>query len=215
MRQPSPTPTPLSERSLVPLEPAQADHRCPSVAPVHRLRHPPAYQATRKFIWRKELQPIAVGMKRQAEMAWLSDLPAHAVLDTVARLISERKAGPSRRRSSSARGQATEITDAAASVPKLISGGDLPEGRLLASRIWRSRRSSSVPVPSRCPLRASRLGLTSACPRSSPSSTERSLKKSRLPGICARRWRRAHQGAAEERISPQAGAGAASRGDPS
>jgi putative transposase len=58
------------------------------------------YQATRKFIWRKELQSIAVGMKRQAEMAWLSDLPAHAVLDTVARLdgalrrmISERKAG--------------------------------------------------------------------------------------------------------------------------
>ncbi len=117
------------------------------------------YQATRKFIWRKELQPIAVGMKRQAEMAWLSDLPAHAVLDTVARLdgalrrmISERKAGrkcgfpkPKKKfvRESGIYcvGQATEITDAAASVPKLgrirISGGDLPEGRLLASRIWR------------------------------------------------------------------------------
>ena len=59
-----------------------------------------AYAATGKFLWTKQWQPIAVGMKRQPELAWLADLPAHAVLDTVARLdgalrrmISERKAG--------------------------------------------------------------------------------------------------------------------------
>ena len=59
-----------------------------------------AYAAIGKFLWTKQLQPIAVGMKRQPELAWLADLPAHAVLDTVARLdgalwrmISERKAG--------------------------------------------------------------------------------------------------------------------------
>jgi len=58
------------------------------------------YAAIGKFLWTKQLQPIAVGMKRQPELAWLADLPAHAVLDTVARLdgalwrmISERKAG--------------------------------------------------------------------------------------------------------------------------
>ncbi len=58
------------------------------------------YQATGRFIWRKELQPIAVGMKRQDGLDWLADLPAHAVLDTVARLdgalrrmVNERKVG--------------------------------------------------------------------------------------------------------------------------
>jgi transposase len=30
------------------------------------------YQATSKFIWRKELQPIAVGMKRQTGLEWLA-----------------------------------------------------------------------------------------------------------------------------------------------
>ena len=58
------------------------------------------YAATGKFLWAKQLQPIAVDMKRAPETVWLADLPAHAVLDTVARLdealrrmISERKAG--------------------------------------------------------------------------------------------------------------------------
>jgi putative transposase len=58
------------------------------------------YAASGKFLWTKQLQPIAVGMKRVPETTWLADLPAHAVLDTVARLdgalrrmISERKAG--------------------------------------------------------------------------------------------------------------------------
>jgi Helix-turn-helix domain len=38
------------------------------------------YQATGKLLWREQLQPIAVGMKRQGGMEWLADLPAHAVL---------------------------------------------------------------------------------------------------------------------------------------
>jgi hypothetical protein len=57
-------------------------------------------KATGKFLWRKQLQPIAVGMKRQGGMEWLAELPAHAVLDTVARMdaalrrmVNERKAG--------------------------------------------------------------------------------------------------------------------------
>ena len=58
------------------------------------------YEATGKFLWKKQLQPIAVTMKRQPETAWLADLPAHAVLDTAARMdaalrrvVKERKAG--------------------------------------------------------------------------------------------------------------------------
>ncbi|MDT7953500.1 MAG: transposase [Acetobacteraceae bacterium] len=65
-----------------------------------RDREKAEYAATGKFLWRKHLQPIAVSMKRQSETAWLADLPAHAVLDTVARLdgalrrmVAERKAG--------------------------------------------------------------------------------------------------------------------------
>lgn len=64
-----------------------------------REREKTEYQATGRFIWRKELQPIAVGMKRQDGLEWLADLPAHAVLDTVARMdgalrrmVNERKA---------------------------------------------------------------------------------------------------------------------------
>ena len=117
------------------------------------------YAATGKFIWRKDLQPIAVGMKREVGLEWLGDLPAHAVLDTVARMdgalrrmVRERKAGkqcgfprPKKKFVNEAGiycvGQATEITGREATLPKLgrvkLRGGDVPEGRLLASRIWR------------------------------------------------------------------------------
>ena len=117
------------------------------------------YQATGKFLWRKQLQPIAVGMKRQGGMEWLADLPAHAVLDTVARMdaalrrmVNERKAGREcgfpRAKKKFVNdsgiycvGQATAITGRQARVPKIgsirLRGGDLPEGRLLAARIWR------------------------------------------------------------------------------
>jgi putative transposase len=117
------------------------------------------YQATSKFIWRKELQPIAVGMKRQTGLEWLADLPAHAVLDTVARLdgalrrmVQQRKAGrecgfprPKKKFVNEAGiycvGQATEIREREAILPKLgamrLRGGDVPQGRLLASRVSR------------------------------------------------------------------------------
>jgi len=117
------------------------------------------YEATGKFLWKKQLQPIAVTMKRQPETAWLADLPAHAVLDTAARMdaalrrmVKERKAG---RECGFPRvkkkfvnesgiycvGQATEIADREAHIPKIgairLRGGDIPEGRLLSARIWR------------------------------------------------------------------------------
>ena len=117
------------------------------------------YEAIGKFFWRKQLQPIAVAMKRQPETEWLADLPAHAVLDTAARMdaalhrmVKERKTG---RQCSFPRvkkkfvnesaiyyvGQATEIADREAHVPKIgairLRGGDIPEGRLLSARIRR------------------------------------------------------------------------------
>lgn len=117
------------------------------------------YQATGKFLWRKRLQPVAVGMKRQPETAWLADLPAHAVLDTVARLdgalrrmVAERKAGRKcgfpkakkkfvRESGIYCVGQATAIGSREATLPKIgrvrLRGGDVPEGRLLAARVWR------------------------------------------------------------------------------
>ena len=117
------------------------------------------YEATGKFLWRKQLQPIAIGMKRQVGTEWLADLPAHAVLDTATRMdatlrrmVNERKAGrqcgfPKVKKKFVNEagiycvGQATEISEQAARVPKIgtirLRGGDLPEGRLLSARIWR------------------------------------------------------------------------------
>jgi len=117
------------------------------------------YAATGKFIWKKQLQPIAVGMKRQPGLEWLADLPAHAVLDTSARMdgalrrmVKERKAGrdggfprPKKKFINEAGvycvGQATEISAREVTLPKLgrvkLRGGTVPEGRLLASRVWR------------------------------------------------------------------------------
>jgi putative transposase len=131
------------------------------------------YQSSRKFIWRKDLQPIAVGMKRQAGLEWLADLPAHAVLDTVARLdgalrrmVQQRKAGrecgfprPKKKFVNEAGiycvGQATEIGERAATLPKLgamrLRGGDVPQGRLLASRIWRDGSRWMLSAQFECP----------------------------------------------------------------
>ncbi len=117
------------------------------------------YAATGKFIWRKQLQPIAVGMKRADGLEWLADLPAHAVLDTVARLdgalrrmVQLRKQGkecgfPRGKKKFVNEagiycvGQATEIADRSATLPKLgwvkLRGGDMPQGRLMAARVWR------------------------------------------------------------------------------
>src|SRR5215212_8352294 len=131
------------------------------------------YQATGKFIWRKELQPIALGMKRQDGLEWLGDLPAHAVLDTVVRMdgarrrmVNERKAGrkcgfPRVRKkfvnepSIYCVGQATEIESGEAALPKLgrvaLSGGDIPDGRLLAARVWRDGDRWMLSAQFECP----------------------------------------------------------------
>lgn len=117
------------------------------------------YAATGKFIWKKQLQPIAVGMKRQPGLEWLGDLPAHAVLDCVARLdgalrrmVQLRKQGkecgfPRRKKKFVNEagiycvGQAAGIAGREATLPKLgrvkLRGGNAPDGRLLASRAWR------------------------------------------------------------------------------
>ena len=117
------------------------------------------YAATGRFLWKKELQPIAVAMKRQPGLDWLADLPAHAGLDTVARMdgalrrmVKMRAAGkqcgfprPKKKFVNESGiycvGQATEITGREARLPKLgrvkLRGGDAPDGRLLAARAWR------------------------------------------------------------------------------
>lgn len=131
------------------------------------------YQATGKFIWRKQLQPIAVGMKREPGLEWLADLPAHAVLDTAARMdaalrrmVNERKAGrdcgfPVRKKKFVREagiycvGQATEIAEHEATLPKLgrvrLRGGDAPAGRLLASRISRDGERWMLSAQFECP----------------------------------------------------------------
>lgn len=131
------------------------------------------YQATGRFTWRKELQPIAVGMKRQDGLEWLADLPAHAVLDTVARLdgalrrmVDERKVGracgfPKAKKKFINEagiycvGQASGIRTGEATVPKLgrvrLSGGDIPEGRLLSARIWRDGERWMLSAQFECP----------------------------------------------------------------
>lgn len=65
-----------------------------------RAREEAAYAADGTFLWRKELQKIAVGMKYEAGTEWLADVPAHAVLDAairmdaaLKRMVSERRAG--------------------------------------------------------------------------------------------------------------------------
>ena len=117
------------------------------------------YAATGKFLWKKQLQPIAVGMKRQPGLEWLADLPAHAVLDTSARMdgalrrmVNERKAGrdcgfPKAKKKFVNEagiycvGQDSEVRDRAVTLPKLgtvkMRGGTVPEGRLLAARVSR------------------------------------------------------------------------------
>jgi putative transposase len=117
------------------------------------------YDATKKFLWLKGTQPIAVAMKRQPGLEWRADLPAHAVLDVCRQLaaalrtmVRPRKAGrdwgfPKRKKkfvnepSIYLVGQATTFGDGWVKLPKLgrikVSGGKLPEGKPLAARVWR------------------------------------------------------------------------------
>lgn len=147
----------------------------PTVAQAHRLnrwagplrflwnrlleREQAEHDATGRFPWKRELQPLAVGMKKASGTEWLADLPAHAVLDTVTRLdgalrkmVKDRKAGrgcgfprPRKKLVNEAGiycvGQATAASSRAVRVPKLgeikLRGGKLPAGRLLSARIRR------------------------------------------------------------------------------
>ena len=130
------------------------------------------YAATKRFLWRKQLQPIAVAMKREPGLEWLADLPAHAVLDCVARLdcalgrmVSERKAGrkcgfpkPKKKFVREAGiycvAQASTVDGQQAVLPKLgrvaLPGGDMPQGRLLASRVWRDGDRWMLPAQFEC-----------------------------------------------------------------
>jgi len=131
-----------------------------------------AYAARGKFIWKKPLQPIAVGMKRQPGLEWLADLPAHAVLDTSARMdgalrrmVKQRQAGrdggfPKRTKKLVNEagvycvGQASDISAGEVTLPKLgrvtLRGGTLPQGRLLASRVWRDGARWMLSAPFEC-----------------------------------------------------------------
>ncbi|MGD9613850.1 MAG: RNA-guided endonuclease InsQ/TnpB family protein [Alphaproteobacteria bacterium] len=58
------------------------------------------YEADGTFLWKKDLQKLAVAWKHEPETEWLAELPAHALLDVCARLdkalhrmLIERKAG--------------------------------------------------------------------------------------------------------------------------
>jgi putative transposase len=117
------------------------------------------YAASGKFLWKRELQPLAIAMKKASGTKWLADLPAHAVLDTVSRLdgalrkmVKDRKAGrrcgfprPKKKFVNEAGiycvGQATALSARTVRVPKLgeikLRGGKSPAGRLLSARIWR------------------------------------------------------------------------------
>jgi putative transposase len=117
------------------------------------------YAISKKFLPKKELQRLAVKMKATTGTEWIANLPAHAVLDCVARLdgalwtcFKQRKKGkrwgfpkPKKKfvRESGIYcvGQATAFADRCVRVPKMgaikMRGGKLPEGRLLAARIWR------------------------------------------------------------------------------
>lgn len=117
------------------------------------------YERTGKFLWKRELQPLAVAMKKQPGREFLADLPAHAVLKVVddldaalRKMVRDRKAGracgfpkPKKRFVREAGiycvNQNTEIGARSAKLPKLgsvkLRGGRTPEGRLMGARIWR------------------------------------------------------------------------------
>lgn len=133
-----------------------------------------SYDANKTFLWKRDLQPIAVGMKREPGLEWLGDLPAHAVLDTVARLdgalrkmVKDRKAGrrygfrkPKKKFVNEAGvycvGQATRFEDDGRCVrlPKFgrvrMRGGVKPEGRLLAARVWRDGQNWMLSAQFEC-----------------------------------------------------------------
>jgi putative transposase len=118
------------------------------------------YARTGKFIWKRELQPLAVAMKKEPGREFLADLPAHAVLKVVddldgalRKMVRDRKAGRDcgfprvKKRFVNEAGiycvnQNTEIAERSVKLPKLgtvkMRGGRAPDGRLLGTRVWRN-----------------------------------------------------------------------------
>jgi putative transposase len=117
------------------------------------------YATTGKFIWKRDLQPMAVAMKKDPGCEFLADLPAHAVLKVVddldgalRKMVRDRKAGcdcgfpkPKKRFVREAGiycvNQNTVIGQRSVKLPKLgivrMRGGRVPEGRLMGARAWR------------------------------------------------------------------------------
>jgi putative transposase len=119
------------------------------------------YEADGTFLWKADLQKLAVAWKHEPETAWLAELPAHTLLDVCARLdkalrrmLSERKAGrqcgfPRFKKKRWGEGsvyfvnQNTRLDQNGrhARLPKLgivrTRGGKPPVGRLLGSRAVR------------------------------------------------------------------------------
>ena len=131
------------------------------------------YDATKKFLWLKGEQPLAVAMKRQPGQEWLADLPAHAVLDVcrqldgaLKKMVRDRKAGrdcgfPRLKKKFVNEpgidmvGQATTIEGDRIRLPKLgwlrFSGGPIPEHKqILGSRVWRDGRRWMLSVQFKC-----------------------------------------------------------------
>jgi putative transposase len=119
------------------------------------------YEVDGTFLWKNDLQKLAVAWKHEPETAWLAELPAHTLLDVCARLdkalrrmVSERKAGrrcgfPRFKKKRWGEGtvyfvnQNTTLAPDGRTVrlPKLgktkTRGGKAPVGRLLGSRAVR------------------------------------------------------------------------------
>jgi putative transposase len=109
------------------------------------------YRIDGTFLWKKDLQKAAIALKRQHD--FLADLPAHAVLDTAARLVAALKAMKSGHRFPRFKkkfineagiycvNQASNVEPRRFKAPKLgrirMRGGSVPDGRLVASRIHR------------------------------------------------------------------------------
>jgi putative transposase len=114
-----------------------------------------------KWPTKAEIQALVVGMKRESDTAWLADVPAHAMLvlgEDLHKAFSNwfnslrgKRKGPKvarpRFRGEYTRAfsvymvnQATTFGDGIVKLPKLGSvkfrGGDLPQGRLLSSRVY-------------------------------------------------------------------------------
>jgi putative transposase len=133
------------------------------------------YEADQTFLWKADLQKLAVAWKHEPETAWLAELPAHTLLEVCGRLdkalrrmLSERKAGrqcgfPRFKKKRWGEGsvyfvnQNTRLSPDGRHVrlPKLgtarTRGGRPPAGRLLGSRATRDGDRWLLSAQIECP----------------------------------------------------------------